>query len=106
MQSMFAAGGPPIVAYYNSIIDNPLTYQATVQTYFITTTLTILITDFSKGYLTGNLVLPGIICMISCLLGTIVGMRLLHKISMKTVRKAAYIVMLLAGCYMLYKGIF
>lgn len=50
--------------------------------------------------------LPGIICMISCLLGTIVGMRLLHKISMKTVRKAAYIVMLLAGCYMLYKGIF
>lgn len=106
MQSMFAAGGPPIVAYYNSIIDNPLTYQATVQTYFITTTLTILITDFSKGYLTGNLVFPGIICMISCLLGTIVGMRLLHKISMKTVRKAAYIVMLLAGCYMLYKGIF
>ena len=38
--------------------------------------------------------------------GTFVGTKILQRISMKTVRKIAYIVMLLAGTYNLAKGIF
>lgn len=47
----------------------------------------------------------GLFAVGGCLIGTYVGNRILQKISMQTVRKIAYIVMLIAGTYNLIQGI-
>lgn len=45
MRGMFAVGSPPIAIYYSSVLDDTKIYQATIQTYFNITTITILITN-------------------------------------------------------------
>ena len=42
---MFAVGGPPMVAYYDSVIDDPVTYQATIQTFFFLTSIAMVTED-------------------------------------------------------------
>lgn len=42
---MFAVGEPPMVAYYDSVIDDSITYQATIQTFFFLTSLAMVIED-------------------------------------------------------------
>lgn len=106
MGGMFAVGGPPMVAYYDSVIDEPLTYQATIQTYFMLTTLSNIFNNFLCGNVTAKLITPLCITLISCLLGTLVGIKILHKVSMQVIRKLAYAVMICAGTYDLIKAIF
>lgn len=102
---LFAVGGPPMVAYYDSVIDDPITYQATIQTYFFLTSIILLVNDLIYTQFTNRLSLFSICAVGGCLIGTYIGNRILQKISMQTVRKIAYIVMLIAGTYNLIQGI-
>lgn len=101
---MFAVGGPPMVAYYNSVIDDSITYQATIQTYFFITSIVILINDLMYTKFTVKLAGLSVASVFGCLIGTFIGTKILNKISMTTVRKIAYTVMILAGTYNLIKG--
>lgn len=103
---MFAVGGPPMVAYYDSVIDDPITYQATIQTFFFLTSLAMVTEDLMCIHLNSRISILANFGIAGCLIGTFVGTKILQKISMKTVRKIAYIVMLIAGTYNLVKGIF
>ncbi len=103
MDGVFAMGGPPMVAYYDANIDQPLDYEATIQTYFWIVGLNVLINNIACHNLTLKLVPLVGISVIGCLLGTVISIRLLHKISMQAVRRIAYIVMLGAGTYNLIK---
>lgn len=105
MGGMFAIGGPPMVAYYDSIIDDPIEYQATIQTFFFITSINLLINDFLCVKITSQLSLLALASIVGCLLGTFIGNRILQKISMQTVRKLAYLVMLSAGSYNLIKAL-
>ena len=103
---MFAVGGPPMVAYYDSVIDDPVTYQATIQTFFFLTSIAMVTEDILCIHLSSKIGILAFFGIIGCSVGTFVGTKILQRISMKTVRKIAYIVMLLAGTYNLAKGIF
>ena len=105
MTGMFAIGGPPMVAYYDTVFDEKLSYQGTIQTYFFINSLNTFIANIIYGNATMKMVPYAAISVIACLIGTVIGMRILNKISMQTVRKLAYIVMLAAGTYQLIKGI-
>ena len=102
---LFAVGGPPMVAYYDSVIDEPIIYQATIQTFFFLTSIVLLINDFLCTKFTADLVPISAFSIIGCLVGTFIGNKILQRISMNTVRKIAYTVMLLAGTYNLIKGL-
>ena len=104
MGGMFSIGGPPMVAYYDSIINDTLIYQSTIQTYFSLTTLNNLFNNFLCGNISIKLLSPLCITLIFCFIGTIIGIKISSKISMKTVRKIAYAVMMLAGTYDLIKA--
>lgn len=101
----FAVGGPPMVAYYDSVIDDPITYQATIQAFFLLASAAVIIEDLLCIHFSPRIGLLTIFAIIGCLVGTFVGTKLLQKISMNTVRKIAYTVMLLAGTYNLIKGV-
>lgn len=103
MDGVFAIGGPPMVAYYDAVIDQPLSYQATIQTYFWIVGLNVLINNLICHNLTLHLVPLIALSVTGCLLGTLCGVHLLQKISMSAVRRLAYLVMLGAGTYNLIK---
>ncbi|MBO8440843.1 MAG: sulfite exporter TauE/SafE family protein [Firmicutes bacterium] len=103
--SVFAVGGPPMAAYYNSVIDSPNHYQGTIQTYFLINVLNILTNNFIHGNIHLNMIPFVILGIICSTVGTQIGLRISDHISMITVRKLAYNVMLLAGTYDIIKGI-
>lgn len=103
MDGMFAIGGPPMVAYFDSVMTDPIEYQATLQLYFMITTVNVLINNIVCGSLTAKMLFPLSISIISCLIGTTIGMHFTEKVSMKLVRKLAYTVMLIAGAYHILK---
>lgn len=102
----FAVGGPPMVAYYDSVIDDPENYQATIQAFFFLALAAVIIKDLLCIHFTKTVGLLTMFAIFGCLIGTFVGIHILQKISMETVRKIAYSIMLLAGTYDLIKGIF
>ena len=104
MDGMFAIGGPPMVAYFDSVMNDPMEYQATLQLYFMITTVNVLFNNIICGNFTAKLVAPLSISIVCCLVGTTLGMHFTQKVSMKLVRKLAYTVMLLAGAYHIIKG--
>lgn len=106
MDGMFTIGGPPMVAYFDSIVDEPKIYQASLQTYFLLTTMNVIINNIICGNFTTALIEPACFTLTACLVGTLVGMKILDKISMTGVRKLAYLVMMAAGTYNLFKAFF
>lgn len=103
MDGMFAIGGPPMVAYFDSVMTDPMEYQATLQLYFMITTINVLINNIVYGNLTSKMISPLLLSITSCLVGTTIGMHFTEKVSMKLVRKLAYTVMLIAGAYHIFK---
>lgn len=104
MTGMFAIGGPPMVAYYDTVFDDKLSYQGTLQMYFFINSFNTLLANIMYGNATKAMIPYACVSVTACLIGTFIGMKILNRISMKTVRKLAYIVMLCAGTYQLIKG--
>lgn len=106
MTGMFAIGGPPMVAYYDSLFEDKLAYQSTIQVYFFVNSIGTLIANIMSGNLTTALIPNMMVSVTAVIVGTMIGVRILDKISMQTVRRLAYIVMLMAGTYQLCRGLF
>lgn len=104
MDGMFAIGGPPMVAYFDSVMEDPVEYQATLQFYFMVTTLNVIINNILCGNFNAKLIPPLSVSIVCCLVATTIGMHFTQKISMKVVRRLAYTVMVLAGAYHFVKG--
>lgn len=104
MGGLFAISGAPIAAYYDAVVDEPLEYQGTIQTFFFITSINLIVNDFLNGNLTVAMGTPTIIAIIACLLGTWVGLKIMQRLSMAGVRRITYCVMLVAGLYYLAKG--
>lgn len=103
MDGMFTIGGPPMVAYFDSIVDEPKVYQASLQMYFMLTTVNVIINNVICGNFTKALIQPACFTLVACFIGTMVGIKILNRISMTVVRKLAYLVMMVAGTYNLIK---
>ena len=106
MTGMFAIGGPPMVAYYDAVFEDKLAYQGTIQTYFFINSLGTVFANIMAGNVTMSLLPSLAVSVTAVIIGTFIGMKILHGISMQTVRRIAYFVMLLAGTYQLFRGFF
>lgn len=74
--------------------------------FFFFTCIILFINNILYVKLTSHLLLLAFMAIGGCLIGTYVGTKILQKISMKIVRRFAYIIMLIAGIFNLIKGIF
>lgn len=98
---LFGVGGPPMVAYFISVTENKMKYNANIQAFFMINTITVLTIHIIKGNYTSDMIPLLAVSMIGLLFGTIMGMYLFKKMKLKSTKYFICAVMFLSGFYML-----
>lgn len=99
---LFNIGGPPIVAYFLSVTDDKMEYNATLQCYFAFTTVYIFFMHLFLGNVTGEVIKYSLVGLIGVGLGVGGGLNFFKKLSLNTIKKMVYSFMVIAGLYMLF----
>ncbi len=101
---MLGIGGPPIVIYLMSVTDDKIEFNATLQGYYIFSSISILILHLFMGNVTGGTLKYSAVVMLGVLAGTGAGISLFKKLSMDTVKKLVNVFMAVAGIYLIITG--
>ncbi|MGI5892523.1 MAG: sulfite exporter TauE/SafE family protein [Bacillota bacterium] len=101
---LLSIGGPPIAAYFLSVTDDKMEYNATLQFYFVLTSIYIFVVHLFIGNVTGEVIKYSFAGIIGVVAGTAAGLSLFKKLSLKTIKKLVYVFVVMAGLYMLIKG--
>lgn len=101
---LFSIGGPPMVAYFLSVTDDKMEYNATLQFYFVLNTSFTFLLHLVLGNITGDVIRFGAVALIGLLVGTLFGFLVFKKLSMKALRRFVYTFMSCAGLYLLLGG--
>ncbi len=94
---LFNIGGPPIVGYFNAVTKDKMSYNATLQAYFILNTLSILLVHFLMGNVTFQSVQYVPSALLGVVAGTYLGYQIFQRISWKTMNVFIYVFMLVFG---------
>lgn len=100
---VFGIGGPPMVIYYLSALEDKREYLGTIQAFFCFTNTYTLIIRLIKGYYTAELLLPTVIGAAAILLGQLLGGKIQSKINGDTMRKLVYAFLGVTGVINLLK---
>ncbi len=101
---LFNIGGPPMVAYFLSVTDDKLEYNATLQCYFCLTTIYIFTVHLAMGNITREVLQLSGMALAGVAAGTILGSRLFRRLSMDKIRKFVYLFMVMAGIALMITG--
>lgn len=101
---MFSLGGPPIVAYYLSALEDKRQYTATTQMFFIISTLCLIVMHLFMGNITGEVIKISLLVVIGVGLGTLCGLALFKRLNLPTIKKLVYGFMMVMGFYILITG--
>lgn len=100
---LFGIGGPPMVIYYLSAMEDKREYLGTIQAFFCFTNVYTLIVRLIKGYYTADLLLPTAVGIAAILLGQLIGGKIQAKINGDTMRKLVYAFLGVTGVINLLK---
>ncbi len=100
---LMSIGGPPIAAYFLSVTDDKMEYNATLQFYFFLSSVYLFFIHLLLGNITGEVVKYSFVGIIGVAVGTIVGLKLFKKLSLNIIKKIVYIFMMIVGLFMLTK---
>ena len=100
---LFGIGGPPMVVYYLSALDDKEAYLGTIQAFFCFTNIYTLIVRLIKGLYTAELIPPTVCGVVAILLGQLIGGRIQSKINGDTMRKLVYAFLGVTGVINLLK---
>lgn len=98
---LFNIGGPPMVAYFLSVTDDKMEYNASLQAYFAVTTITIFAFHLFMGNVTVGMLPLGCAALAGTVAGTLSGMSVFRRLSIDGVKRIVYAFMVVAGIYML-----
>lgn len=101
---MFSLGGPPIVAYYLSALEDKRQYTATTQMFFILSTINLLLMHLIMGNITLSVIKLSVYVVAGVAAGTICGLALFKRLNLQTIKKMVYTFMMLMGLYILITG--
>lgn len=101
---LFNVGGPPMVAYFLSVTQDKLVYNATLQCYFIFNTLWVAGAHLVMGNITPEVLRFEPAAIVGMLLGTLLGYRIFKALSIQVLKKLVYTFMALFGIYLLCGG--
>lgn len=93
----FGTGGPPLVAYVVSQQYERLRMVATLQLLLLVGALVRVEELLRQQLLATNMILPAAISVAACLLGSFVGLRVLHRLPERLFRRLASLFLLLLG---------
>ena len=98
---MFNLGGVVLVIYYYSAIEDKLEYSASLQGTFVFTAiygvlLSIIFGDFSTTDVLGYTFAT----IVAVIIGSLIGLKVLHKINKQTLGRLSYVYMILMGLIM------
>jgi len=99
----FGIGGPPVVIFLLSALDNKDEYRSTVSIQFTCNAAIATTTRLINGIITPQLMLTFALSVIPLLLGIWAGGHLFRLMSEKTLRRVVYAFMAVSGVVMLFK---
>lgn len=96
--AFFGIGGPPIAMYFLSLAgDDKEAYVGTLQAFFTINMSLTIAARFASGILTVELLPLAILGMATSLLGKQVGIRLLHRLNVKSLKLCICFFMMVSG---------
>ncbi|MGI6125008.1 MAG: TSUP family transporter [Acetivibrionales bacterium] len=104
LSGLLGMGGPPVAAYFLSVTDNKMEYNATLQFYFLICAIYTFGIHLVIGNITGEIIKYSIIGIVGVGIGTTTGLILFKKLSVDIIKKALCIFIMIVGFSMLIKG--
>jgi uncharacterized membrane protein YfcA len=102
LNGLFSTGGPPAVLYLTSATPDNITYFATIQFYFCLTNVYSIANRAINGMITPDLILYGLVGIIGCIGGDLLGRKVFDKLDAKKLKYVIYIGMIISGVLMLF----
>lgn len=103
---MFGIGGPPMVVYYLSVLGNSKElYLATTQMYFCVGNIYNTAMRIYRGILTLDMLPLFIVGLAGMAAGKRIGLYILHRIDVPTMKKAVYIFLAISGVITLIRNL-
>ena len=97
MGGLFGIGGPPMVIYFLAALDDKEKYLGTIQLFFFITGTYTFIFRIINGIYTVNLVPFTLIGIVGIMVGKKIGLRIVNKINVDTMKKLVYAFLGFAG---------
>ena len=94
---MFGASGPPMVVYFLAALDSKEAYLGTMQMFSLVTGLWSLGVRLTTGFYTVKMLPMIALGAVGAVIGQVIGVRVVHKISPDTLRTAVYIMLAVSG---------
>ena len=101
---LMSIGGPPMVAYYLAATRSKEEYAATLQTYFIFSTVYIFAAHVVMGHVTGQILTWSALAVAGLAVGTFCGLKLFDRLSAAGLKKVVCGFMAVVGCYLVITG--
>lgn len=103
---MFGIGGPPMVVYYLSVLGNSKElYLATTQMYFCVGSVYNTSMRIFRGILTADMIPLFLLGVAGMAAGERIGLRILRRIDVPTMKKAVYVFLALSGAITLIRNL-
>lgn len=99
---LFGIGGPPMVIYFLSALDDKEKYLATIQLFFAVTGAYNLVFRIFSGIYTAELLLYTVIGAVSVLIGGKIGTKLIERLDTETMKKLVYVFLGISGVLNLF----
>ncbi|HEY8500825.1 MAG TPA: sulfite exporter TauE/SafE family protein [Clostridia bacterium] len=103
MNGFFNMGGPPIVLYYSTMTEDKNEYSATVQFFFAVMAVFKIIVLILGNGAPVNVFVHVPLAAAGSLVGMFAGIYLFKKLSIDTIKKFIYIIMIIAGIWYIIK---
>lgn len=101
---LMSIGGPPMVAYYLAATRSKEEYAATLQTYFVFSTIYIFATHLVMGHVTGEILGWSALALAGLGAGTFCGLKVFDRLSAEGLKKVVCGFMAVVGCYLVITG--
>ena len=101
---LMSIGGPPMVAYYLAATRSKEEYAATLQTYFVFSTIYIFAAHVAMGHVTGQILSWSALALVGLAAGTFCGLKLFDRLSADGLKKVVCGFMAVVGCYLVITG--
>ena len=100
LSGLFGIGGPPVVIYFLSSLNEKNPYMATLQTSLTITGIYALIVRAMNGLFTAEMVGQFAVGTAAFAVGSVIGYRILKRIPLELMRKLIYALMIVSGVKM------
>ena len=106
LNGFFAIGGPPVALYLLPAINDKIPYIATANAYFFLFKIFNLAIRFTNGSLASEHIPFLIVSIISMVIGSLIGDKIMNRLPMNLMKKLVYIFVGVSGAVIIFQELF